>query len=64
MAAKVFECVVASAWQNFEVVKKRWGCALLHKKKHFARFASSFGIFAMLSHATWSLVGHENTQDG
>jgi len=32
------------------------------KEKHFARFASSwFGTFAMLSRATGSLAGHENT---
>jgi len=39
-------------------------CEKLLKKeeKHLARFASSgFGTFAMLSHATGSLVGHENT---
>jgi len=32
------------------------------KEKHFARFVSFwFGTFAMLSRATGSLVGHENT---
>jgi len=32
------------------------------KEKHLARFVSSwFGTFAMLSRATGSLVGHENT---
>jgi len=33
------------------------------KEKHFARFASSWsGTFAMLSRATGSVVGHENTR--
>ena len=33
------------------------------EEKYLARFASSwFGTFVMLSRATGSLVGHENTQ--
>jgi len=36
---------------------------LKKEEKHFARFASSwFGTFAMLSRATGSLVGYENTR--
>ena len=49
LEAIVFELVVTSTSQDFEVVKKWWGCALLHTKCSCFMCKPAWEVYAILS---------------